>query len=160
MYAAFERESDSESDAVLSALDQIESSGTALTVSHVESEDLMSLADIARRVGRSRESVRQLAAATRRPGNFPAPATTLGAYRSLWRWSDVAKWFSAEVDPSVNWNEHDAVAPAINAVLELRRLDRDLSSTIRETLFESLTPYVPKSLTPSSSPPAPRRVAH
>jgi len=43
------------------------------TVVRVEPDDLVSAAEIARRVGRSRESIRQLGGGLRGPGGFPAP---------------------------------------------------------------------------------------
>jgi predicted DNA-binding transcriptional regulator AlpA len=53
----------------------------------VEYEDLVTGADIARRLGISRERVRQLG----ERGDFPVPLGRLGNY-VVWRWADVEKW--------------------------------------------------------------------
>ena len=50
--------------------------------------DLLTGAEVARRVGISRERIRQLAA---RPQRFPPATATAGSYR-LWRWGDVLDW--------------------------------------------------------------------
>ena len=56
--------------------------------------DLVSLSDIAERVGVSRETARLWSEAKRREG-FPAHFTTVGASR-IWAWADVCDWLEAE----------------------------------------------------------------
>lgn len=50
--------------------------------------ELVTGAEVARRVGISRERVRQLATQI---GRFPPAAATVGGYR-IWRWGDIADW--------------------------------------------------------------------
>lgn len=52
--------------------------------------EVVSGAEIARRLGVSRERVRQLA---EEPGRFPAPIGMTGKSRA-WRWGDIADWTS------------------------------------------------------------------
>jgi hypothetical protein len=132
-YLDFDREADTVSDAVLSAIGQIESAVPGARVVRVANGGLVSMADIAARTNRTRESVRMLVTGARGPGRFPPPVTDpRGRYR-LWRWSEVQRWlvdaFGEEVrSPELGWFE------AVNASLELRRSASDLSATDRRRL--------------------------
>lgn len=85
------REAESLAAAILDAVHTIESVG--LAVVGVASEDLVSLRDIATRLGRTYESVRLLATGQRGPGGFPAPFSN-GQW-ALYSWAEVAAWFAA-----------------------------------------------------------------
>jgi hypothetical protein len=79
-----------------------------------------------KRLGRTRESVRLLAAGERGPGGFPAPVSHLRTRNRLWRWSDVAVW------ARVATPEQAAAAKliaAVNAALELRHAMGGLGAT-------------------------------
>jgi predicted DNA-binding transcriptional regulator AlpA len=54
-------------------------------------EELVTGADIGRRLGISRERVRQLA----KREDFPEPVGHLGTY-VIWRWADVERWGKRE----------------------------------------------------------------
>jgi hypothetical protein len=56
--------------------------------------ELVNISDIADRVGRSRQSVRQLVTGQRGQGHFPLPVGSPGGVR-VWTWSEVASWFRA-----------------------------------------------------------------
>lgn len=56
-------------------------------------QDLVSVSDIARRVGRTRESVRLLVEGSRGAGGFPAPLGVVGDGIRVWPWSVVRDWF-------------------------------------------------------------------
>src|SRR5437660_5119090 len=62
----FTREASSLKDAILSAIRDVAKAG--FEVVRIEPDDLVSAAEIARRAGRSRESIRQLRTAERGPG--------------------------------------------------------------------------------------------
>ncbi|ACY99823.1 MULTISPECIES: hypothetical protein [Thermomonospora] len=87
-----------------------------LRVLSVEADPLLSMRDIAERVGRSLESVRLCIRGTRGPGNFPPSETTSAGHR-LWRWSRVAAWYGVE-DPQLH--EAGPTSQAINGWLALR----------------------------------------
>jgi len=94
-FAGFVREAEDLLDAVISAIQTIEGAGVGATVVRVEPDDLVTIADIARRTGRTNESIRLLIHGDRGPGGFPAPSTRIGSGRSrVWRWADAAEWFA------------------------------------------------------------------
>lgn len=114
-YADFDREADTLAQALTTAITQIQSVA-GLRVVRVEPDDLVTAAEIAQRLGRTRESVRLLAAGQRGAGDFPAPVSHTRRRSRLWRWADVLAW-TGQADP-------DELAAAqfiaaINAALEL-----------------------------------------
>src|SRR5262249_3251901 len=113
----------------------------------VEPDDLVTMAEIARRAGRSRESVRQLVTGERGPGGFPPPVANLTRRSPGWRWGDVVGWLAGKgaVDkrrpPGAARARSGAedlgtAVAAINAVLELRRHVRTEAEA--EELFRRL----------------------
>jgi hypothetical protein len=80
-------------DAVLDAIREIEEPGDVRVV-RVEPDEQVTASAIARRVGRSRQSIAQLIAGERGPAGFPAPAAWIDGKTRLWRWTDVAEWFA------------------------------------------------------------------
>lgn len=145
-YAEYDREASTLTNAVLSAMREVEAAVPGLEVRRVEPEELVSAADIAARVGRTRESISLLISGERGPGNFPGPITRLGGKRPLWRWSDVSAWFRTERGMTVG-SDRDADAIAgINGALDLRRYARQLRLTDQTELIawvdsQALTPY-------------------
>jgi hypothetical protein len=118
-YGEFDREAPSFARAVASAIADVESVED-LKVRRVEPDDLVTAAEIAARLQRSRESIRLIIAGQRRRGDFPAPISHARQRNRLWRWSEVARW-AGEMDESVL--AHARVVAATNAALELRSLD-------------------------------------
>ena len=90
-FIGFEREAPSFLDAVLGSLSEIINLG----FEPVDVEDeLVSMAGIAERTSRTRQSVSTLVSGQRGPGDFPHPVA--GNVRSpLWHWADVASWFES-----------------------------------------------------------------
>ncbi len=105
--------------AVTSAIEQIESAVPAVHVRRVEPDDLVTASDIAGRTSRTRESIRLLAAGDRGPGGFPPPAFCLENGSRLWRWLDVATWFSQKLGEEMQVRPYDRFVTAFNAALEL-----------------------------------------
>lgn len=119
-WIGFETESDTFLEAVLRAVGDIVGSGFEPIV--VEDE-LVSLADIAARTGRTRQGVALLAGGKRGPGGFPPPAT--GNVRSpLWHWADVAGWFEQSGAPADPYELISTLA-AVNGALANRALKRE-----------------------------------
>jgi hypothetical protein len=116
-YGEFAREAPSLAEAALSAIHQVESVAS-LQVLRVEPDDIVTMADIADRLERSRESVRLLIAGRRGPGGFPPPISHGVERGRLWRWSDVARWFERLAPDEIDAAHFVA---AVNATLELRR---------------------------------------
>ncbi len=85
----FAREAAVASDALWSAVDDIERSVPGARVVHLD-DDLVNLTEIAARSNVKRQAARLWAEGKRRNG-FPKPETWVGDMR-LWRWSDVYEW--------------------------------------------------------------------
>jgi hypothetical protein len=112
--------------AVMEIIDHIEASAPGLRAVRLEPDPLLSIQEIADRVGRSVESVRQAIKGGRAAGRFDRPeirrafpvAETSTPHR-LWRWSAVADWYGIH-DPQIR--EADPTAKAINGWLALREV--------------------------------------
>ena len=131
-YLDFDREAPTLEEAVFSAVRDSERV-EGVEVVRLAGAGLASMADIATRTGRTRESVRLLIAGERGPGGFPPPVTDpRGRYR-LWRWSDVESWLTVHFgDDSAQRDDH--VRAAIAAGLELRHHSRYVSRSGRREL--------------------------
>ncbi len=128
----FHRRAGSLLEAVTSAIRNVESV-PPIHVEQVEADDLLTMADIARRLGRTRESVRLLVEGKRGKGGFPRPHSGTGRWR-FWRWSDVASWIG---DLPAEEVERARTIGAVNAALELRRHRAELGGPER-ALIDSL----------------------
>lgn len=119
--AEFQRSAATFADAVLGAISDMEQA-SGWRVVRVEPDELVSASAIARRLGRTRQSVAQLVAGRRGPGGFPAPAVWVDGAARLWRWSDVAQWFSVAVGslPGVDRLAAEFLA-MLNGELQARR---------------------------------------
>ena len=131
--ADFAREARSLADAIVTAIAAVESV-PGLRVRRLEPDDLVTIPDIAERLGRTAESVRLLANGERGGGTFPAPISHLVTKHRMWRWSDVAAW-AGQLDAE---HVHNArLIAATNAMLELRQIhetDPDLLKDLRALL--------------------------
>ncbi len=127
-HAAFDRDADSYAEAIVSAIHQIEQAVPNARVVRLETDELVTIADIAKRTGRSHESIRLLASGERGPGNFPPPTARLQERNQLWWWPDVVEWFTRELGEEIPApvREQAELAAAINAKLALRRLNQRL----------------------------------
>ena len=88
--AEFDREAPTLADAIASAVLVLEVAG--LRALRVLDEALLTLADIADRIGRSRESVRRYATGERASGGFPPPVNPARDGVAFYRWSEVVPW--------------------------------------------------------------------
>jgi hypothetical protein len=132
LFLDFDRVSTSLMEAVLSAVENVRDADVGLWVERVEPDDLVTASEIARRVDRSRESIRQLVHGERGPGGFPAPVANLTKTSPIWRWSDVAVWFDEKLSAVLPALVADAAdLAALNAALELQRTLTDVSAVNR-----------------------------
>jgi predicted DNA-binding transcriptional regulator AlpA len=104
-------------DAIASAARAIESAG--LTALRVVDEDLLTLADIADRIGQSRESVRRYATGERGPGDFPPPVNPSREGTAFYRWSEVAPWIRERI--GIDVPDIDPALVVANLVLQARQ---------------------------------------
>jgi hypothetical protein len=79
-------------------------------------QDLVSVSDIAQRLGRSRESVRLLVDGKRGPGRFPPAVGTVGNGIRVWPWSVVWEWSAKVLGVDLGEN---GVPPLTAAVLDV-----------------------------------------
>lgn len=119
----FERSGPSLREVVLDALGDVAAAFPEATVLRVEPEDLVTVGAIARRAGRTHESVRLLIKGERGPGGFPPPAGLLDEKTRVWRWHEVAGWLRNELGLKYLPPAHDTqFLAALNDVLDLRAL--------------------------------------
>lgn len=119
-YVEFDREAETPEQAILSAVADIESVEGA-QVARLADAGLISMAEIARRTGRTGESIRLLIAGERGPGGFPPPLTDPRSRYRLWRAEEVDHWFRTNLAGELTDGRSDHVRSLINASLELRR---------------------------------------
>ncbi len=87
----FARSDDSLLDAILSAIREVKLAGIG-PVLYVNECNLVTQAEIARRIRRSRQVVQQYIAGVRGHKGFPSPVCYLGSRMPLWAWCDVSNW--------------------------------------------------------------------
>ena len=133
-FVDFDREADAIDDAILSAVDDLEKV-QGVHVIRIGDAGLASLADIAARLDRTRESVRLLVSGARGPGGFPKPVTDPRSRYRLWRWSEVAHWFKEHRGQLPPIRDDEAMA-LYNAALEFRHCRRLLEPSDSVTLRE------------------------
>jgi len=133
-FGDFAREAPTLGLAVISAISNVESVRD-LTVRRVEPDDLVTIPEIAERLGRTPESIRLLANGERGGGTFPPPISHLRTRHRLWRWIDVAIWAGHADDEEI---ANAAWLVAVNALLELRTVkgwvDQLLLKELQDTL--------------------------
>lgn len=120
--ADFDRRAASFTAAVLGAIADLRRVFPEGRLQRVDPDDLVTLSDIASRVGRTHESVRLLAAGKRGPGTFPVAAGKLRAKTTVWRWHEVVNWFEEDLGVEVAGGENAAFLAGLNDILSLRRV--------------------------------------
>lgn len=105
-------------EAIASLIAQVESV-PGLRVTKIEIDPEVTLGQIAKLSGRTRESIRLLINGKRGPGDFPAPINGETGRWRLWRWYEVAEWLGMG---DAEQREAALVARAVNAWLDLRAL--------------------------------------
>lgn len=86
----------------------------------LDAGDWVTLDDIGRRIGRSRESVRLWSVGRMGPGGFPAPLNP-GLGTAFFSWAEVAAWLHAH-RPDDMADVGEPVLAALNLTMQLRRL--------------------------------------
>jgi hypothetical protein len=126
-YGIFDREGGSFSEALRGAIDAVLAALPEAQITRIEPDDLVTMATIARRCGRTRESIRLLANEDRGPGGFPPPVAYVDERTRLWHWPDVARWLNEhrKAKIEIDAGAADLVA-ALNAALDVRQHSRHL----------------------------------
>ncbi len=133
----FSRTAPSLNAAILSAIRDVRNAGIGADVLRIDDCSLVTQAEIARRIDRSRQQVHQYIAGVRGPGKFPSPACNLTDGVPLWYWCEVAYWLRQN-----NVIRQDMALEAqeiamINAALELKHL-RKIDPEKSEEILRSL----------------------
>lgn len=132
-FVDFDREAESLSAAIMSAIDDIKAIKGA-TVLRIEPDDLVNMSEIATRLNQSRESIRKYINNERRAGGFPAPISNVTGRSMRWRWNEVAKWLIANGKLADDHTLREAtLVSKLNAALELRRMTSS-KKELREVL--------------------------
>lgn len=92
IYMEFSRSAASLKDAILSAIMDVRKAKVGVNVWRVDVCNLVTPAEIARRIKKSRQLVHQYITARRGPGGFPAPECNLTEGSPLWAWCAVSYW--------------------------------------------------------------------
>lgn len=132
-YGDFDRDAENLLEALLSAIDAVESV-EGLVVRRVDEEDLVTVTQMAARLGRSRQSMNQIITGERGDGTFPQPLGRTRGHARVWSWLDVASWAGVEADL-----ETGTTLSAVNGALALRRARRMLDEKALRRLVEMAT---------------------
>ncbi|GAA4315073.1 hypothetical protein ACFQY7_34190 [Actinomadura luteofluorescens] len=114
--------------AIMEVVGHVEESAPGVHVLRVEADPLLTIRDIAERVGRSLDSVRHAITGARGATGFPSSEMSTAGHR-LWRWSKVAAWYGLD-DPQLI--EAKPTVQAINGWLALRDVVPDIAPAPEE----------------------------
>jgi hypothetical protein len=140
-YMTFSRQASSMKDAILSAIENVRNAGIGADVLRVDYCNLVTQADIARKIGRSRQLVHQYITGVRGPGSFPMPACAITDKVPLWFWCEVAHWLWEN-----NLVKEDVLRAAeeveiINSVLDLKRQKAN-NPELTQEIIQSVSPKI------------------
>jgi hypothetical protein len=140
VFLEFDRASISFENAVISAIKQVESSSVEAKVANLAPEDLVTLAEAAKRLNKTRQIVFLWMKEARRKSTelpFPSPKMKLSDKSPLWKWREIVEWLyfhhlisNKEMVDRAIFVEH------LNAVLEER--DYQVRQS-RQMLLEKLS---------------------
>ncbi len=114
----FTRVAPSMKDAILSAIRDVGRSGLPISVLQVDECNLVTQAEIARRINRTRSLIGLFINGQRGPGGFPPPVCHLGENTSLWRWCEVSYWLASHDMINIELRVAAEVVAAINNTLD------------------------------------------
>jgi hypothetical protein len=137
VFITIEQEAESLAAAITSAVTDVETV-PGITVVGIAQEDGVTLADVARRVGRTRESVRLYTIGARGPGGFPSPDWTSSSGERFWSWTEVAAWFRDVLNKDIAVPPHELATA--DRLLAARALLRDEEAPSRAELVTLLRP--------------------
>lgn len=112
-------------------------------VQQVGESDLVGVGEIARRTGRTRESIRLLVEGRRRAGGFPKPDAVIDRRIRVWHWAAVAIWLETHGVISgdgvqVRDDERGRFLTAYNALLNARGHGGTLSPSSARALRDAV----------------------
>lgn len=132
LYLEFSRAAPTLKEAILSAIGDVMKSGLPVRVAQVDDCNLVSAAEIARRIGRSRQLVHQYMKGERGPGGFPPPVCRITDRAPLWTWCAVSFWLAQHGIIRPEESENAVTVEIINHVLEERQHPELVKEITRE----------------------------
>lgn len=132
IFMEFSRSSTSIADAILSAIRDVQKANIGATVLQVDECNLVTQAEIARRINRSRQLINQYITGHRGPGGFPPPVCQLSEKTPLWQWCAVSFWLCQNDMIKPEDLADSQVVAAINNMLELCREKKRNPTLIRQ----------------------------
>ncbi len=137
-FLTFSRSAPTLKDAVLSAIQDVRKAAIGADVLRLDICDLVTQADIGRRIGRSRQLVHQFITGKRGPGGFPPPVCLIADESPLWLWCEVAHWlWQNNLITEDAMNEAQQIA-IINDVLDYVH-QQQLAPKLAQEVFQSVT---------------------
>jgi hypothetical protein len=118
VYITFSRIASSIKDAIISAIKDVRSASIDMDVLRVDECNLVTQAEIARKIKRTRQLVNQYILGTRGPGGFPPPSCNICDDAPLWRWCEVAYWLCENDMIRSECLEEAETIDVVNNVLE------------------------------------------
>ena len=128
----FTRAAPTMKDAILSAIADVRRVGMGIDVLRIDCDSLLTQAEIARKIGKSRQAVHQYIRGDCGPGGFPQPARKGASGQPLWQWCAVAQWLCQhDMAPAGLVSDAEAV-DTINCVLDYTWKRKHQSALVRE----------------------------
>jgi len=119
VYMEFSRSALSLKDAILSAIRDVRKARVGVDVWRVDECNLVTPAEIARRIKKSRQLVHQYITGHRGPGGFPSPECNLTDGAPLWAWCAVSYWLVQNDMIRAEELENAEAVDTINGALEM-----------------------------------------
>ena len=138
LFITFSRVGESLKAAILTAIENVRKANIGTDVLRVDYCNLVTQADIARKIGRTRQMVHQYIIGVRGPGGFPPPACEICDGQFLWFWCEVAFWLweNSMVKEDVLRDAEEV--EVINNVLEFHR-QKKRNSVLTQEVVDSVT---------------------
>ena len=136
-YMTFARVSTSLKKAILSAIRNVRAAKIDANVLRVDPYNLVTQADIARKIGRSRQLVHQYVTGVRGGGGFPGPVCEIGDGSQLWSWCEVASWLCENGLIKESDLRNAEEVDVINSVLEME-YQRKTRPNLTEEVMEAI----------------------
>jgi transcriptional regulator with XRE-family HTH domain len=132
LYAEFSRTADSLKNAILTAIRDVRKADIGAEVESIDECNLVTQAEIARRINRSRQLVSQYISGERGPGNFPPPACHFAEDAPMWAWCAVSFWLAKNDIIRQEENRNAEIIELINLALEMERQEEKDPELVRE----------------------------
>ena len=136
-FITFSRRAASLKDAIIRAIEDVRNANVGADVLRVDYCNLVTQADIARKIGRTRQLVHQYMSGERGPGGFPPPVCGIVDEAPLWRWCEVVYWLRQNNMVREEMLRDAEEIETINMVLDLmwqKAMNPDLAAQVIQSI--------------------------